>query len=273
MIDLHCHILPDMDDGAKSMQDSLAMLRIASLDGVTQVFATPHVFRGSDSLGMIKEIHGKVHELNLAAKDAGIIVELLPGAEVHITHDLIEKITSHRENLTLNGSSYILIEFPSDHIYPRIKEHFYNLISQGIKPIIAHPERNLVLSRHPEMLYELVSQGVRTQANAGSFIGLYGEKVRITINKFLRWNLIHFIGSDGHNLHSLLPKLSDAYAWVSETYGFEGAEALFQNNPLAVAQDRDLPFSPDPIDPRPKRRSLKIKLPHFSGADHQKIYK
>jgi len=263
MIDIHSHILPGMDDGAHSRDEALEMLRIAERDGIEKIVATPHLFRG--------EFEGKDQEarpremkaLNRHLKAAGIQIELFSGAEVHISHDLLSKVQAHRKQLVINGSSYMIVEFPSEHIFPGIKDLFFEIMNEGIIPIIAHPERNSVFTHKPQLLVELIQMGSLAQANRGSFLGLYGNRPKEFVFKFLQWNLVHFIGSDAHNVRSLIPRLSDALKLAADRIGEKSALALVTSNPLAVLNDEEIPYHPEPVSPVDNKKSLKIKLPRF----------
>ncbi|MFZ2054478.1 MAG: CpsB/CapC family capsule biosynthesis tyrosine phosphatase [Candidatus Aminicenantales bacterium] len=263
MIDLHCHILPGLDDGAGSLEDALAMARAAQADGIKTIVATPHLFRGNlstDDFGAIKE---RRRELAEELAKSGVPVELKAGAEVHISHDLIAEIGSHRGDLVINGSAYMFIEFPSSHIYPGVKNLVFELMSEGIVPIIAHPERNLVLARQPGLLYDIVRLGALAQANGGSLTGLYGREAGEAVVQLLKWNLIHFLASDAHNASSMPPRLSRAVERAEAAAGKDGARALVFDNPRAVLEDRDLPFLPPPVDPRKSKKSLSFRIPGF----------
>lgn len=263
MIDLHCHILPDMDDGAESLEESVGMARIAESDGIEKIVGTPHLFRDNfeyKDLGVIEE---KRKELSQALIEGNIQVEILCGAEVHISHNLLDEIRTHRTHLVLNQSSYMFVEFPSDHIFSGVKELFFELLSEGITPIIAHPERNSVLSRHPEFLYELIQMGGLAQANNGSFNGLYGRTAESAVFRYLELNLIHFISSDGHNTRSMAPRLSGARSKVERIIGERGARSFVCDNPKAVLEDREIPFKPEAINPRDKEKNFKIKVPFW----------
>ena len=258
MIDLHCHILPDLDDGAQSLKEAVEMARIAENEGIEKIVATPHLFRDNfvhEDLSIIKERHRK---LSKALKAENIHVEILSGAEVHISHNLIEEIRKNRSYLVLNKSSYMAVEFPSDHVFSGVKELFFELMSEGIIPIIAHPERNSVFARNSGFLYELIQKGALAQANSGSFSGVYGREVEEAVFCFLELNLIHFIGSDGHNKRSLAPRLSEAVKRAEITLGKERSRALVLDNPRAVIENREIPFLADPINPEEKKLRLKI---------------
>ncbi len=263
MIDLHCHILPGIDDGAQSIEEGVEMARMAREDGVEKIVATPHLYRGgvdARAFGLIRE---RYEELSLALAKYRISLDLLTGAEVHISHNLIGEIRNNRQNLVLNGSSYMFVEFPSEHIFPGVKNLFFDLMTEGITPIIAHPERNRVFVQQPGLLFELVQMGAFAQANSGSFSGLYGQSAEDAAFRFLEWNLVHFIASDGHNAHLLMPRLKGAVERVESAMGKERAKAFVVDNPAAVLEDREIPVVMEPVDPRKKRKSIAIKLPGF----------
>ena len=261
MIDLHSHILPELDDGAQSLEESLEMARIAEKNGIEKMVATPHLFTENfihEDLSIIKK---KQKELSQALRENNIYVEIFAGAEVHISHNLIDEIRKDRENLVLNQSSYMFVEFPSDHVFSGVKNLFFELMSEGIKPIISHPERNSVFSRSPSLLYELIQMGGLSQANSGSFTGKYGRRVEAAVLNFLELNLIHFIASDCHSTRSSAPRLSEAVKKAEMIVGEEKARALVKDNPQAVLDDEEIPYLFEPINPKEKQKSFKMKIP------------
>jgi len=261
MIDLHCHILPGLDDGAENLEEAVEMAGIAERDGIEKIVATPHFFRNNfvhEDLGIIEE---RCRELSSALEAKNIKVEILSVAEVLISHNLIDEIRKNRSYLVLNQSSYMFVEFPSEHVFSGVKELFFELMSEGIMPIIAHPERNSVFARNPSFLYELVQMGVLTQANSGSFSGIYGSKAEEAVFRFLELNLIHFIGSDGHNRRSLVPRLSEAVKRAEIVLGKKEAKALVKDNPKAVLEDREIPYLPEVLNPAERERKFKFKIP------------
>jgi protein-tyrosine phosphatase len=261
MIDLHTHILPGLDDGAQSIKESLSMAKIAENDGIKKMVATPHLFRGNSLHEDLSTIEKKRTELSGALKESNIHVEIFAGAEVHISHNLIDEIKKNRENLVLNHSSYMFVEFPSEHVFSGVKNLFFELISEGITPIIAHPERNSIFVRNPSLLYELVQMGGLSQVNSGSFSGLYGRRVEEAVLHFLELNLIHFIASDCHNTRSVASRLSEAVMRAQSIVGKDKARALVKDNPQAVLDDEEIPYLPEPVNPKEKDKSFKIKIP------------
>ncbi len=263
MIDLHCHILPGLDDGAKNLEEAVEMAKIAEDEGIERIVATPHLFRGDfmcEDLGIIEE---KRKELSRALETNDIHVELLTGAEVHIAHNLMEEIRNSRDLLVINRSSYMFVEFPSRHVFSGVKELFFELMSEGLIPIIAHPERNSVFVRNPSFLYELVRMGSLSQANSGSLSGIYGREAEQAVFRFLEMNLIHFIGSDGHSPNTLAPKLSAARERAERIIGKEGAKALVEDNPGAVLEDKEIPYLPEAMNPSKKESKLPLKISLF----------
>jgi len=263
MIDLHCHILHDLDDGAKSLDEAVEMAKMAGKDGITTIVATPHLFRGDlipDDMSIIEK---KLEELRYVLGENGICVEIIKGAEVHISHNLLEEIRKNRDYLVLNGSSYMLLEFPAGHVFSGVKQLFFDLLSEGIKPIIAHPERNYVFMRSADLLYELVEMGALTQANSGSYTGLYGNTVKEAAFRLLELNLTHLIASDAHNPRSSSMWLSQAVKNIEERTRNGMASALVNDNPHAILEDRELLSLPHPIDPKRNEKSFRIKIPRL----------
>jgi protein-tyrosine phosphatase len=264
MIDLHCHILHGIDDGAQFLSESIKMAWLAQNDGIDKIVATPHLYRKEIDMAYLSSIPRRIEQLSRGLKEKKIKMDLYPGAEVYISHDLIERLECHRDDLVINHGSYMLIEFPSDHIYAQVKELFFKILSERIVPIIAHPERNNVFIEHPGLLYDLISMGACVQSNSGSITGLYGKTVREASFRFLRWNFVHFIGSDAHNTMSYSPRLSQAYSEVESVAGINVARAIFHDNAEAVLTDKQLPYYPEPTNPAHDRKSMRLRLPSLS---------
>lgn len=263
MIDIHSHILYGLDDGAQSLEESLEMALMASEDGISKIVATPHLFRGNFNCNDLKTLEERRAELENILKEKEIQLELFIGAEVHISHNLIDEIRKNKERLVINKSQYLLVEFPTSHIFSGIKELIFEIMSEGIVPIIAHPERNHVFMDNPSSLYELLEMGVLTQANSGSFLGYYGRRAEITVYRFLEWNFIHFIGTDAHNSRSMAPVLSKSLARVEERMNDNKLRALVLDNPQAVLDGKDIVYRPEPIDTRKNKKTLKINVRFF----------
>lgn len=263
MVDIHTHIVPELDDGAENLDQALEMARVSSEEGVSKMVATPHIFRGSYGYDDLAFLPGRIEKLNKVLQSRGIELEVLPGAEVHVSHDLLTRIRKNRRQLMLNEGSYMFVEFPSDHIFPGVPQLLFEIMKEGITPIIAHPERNAVFRRNPGILYDLIQKGALSQVNGGSFIGTYGSHVQEAALYFLEHGMIHFVASDCHNTRTLKPCLFDAVQCLRSLVEEEVVEALVRDNPSAVVEDRAIPFIPDPCKPKKKNKSFRIKLPGF----------
>ena len=262
MIDLHNHIFYGLDDGAKDLEESVKMARIAAGDGIQKIVGTPHLFYGAHGSGELSVVEERRAELQRRLKDEKIGVEIYCGAEVRVAHDLIQQVRKNRLYLTIGSSAYMLIEFPPNHVFSGVKNLFFELLTEEIVPIIAHPERNSVFRDNPALLYELIETGSLAQANSGSFTGLYGRKTMEAAFRFLNWNFIQFVASDAHSPRSASPRLTEAYFQIEEKIGEERALALVWHNPLAVLNDEDIPYRYEPVFPEPKPKSARIKIPN-----------
>lgn len=263
MIDLHCHILPGLDDGASDLAEAVEMARVAREDGIRTIVATPHVFRDGSDPSVLGQVSAKRDDLARALAKAGIDVEVVRGAEVFFSHEFLEEVRRKRARIVINGSAYLFVEFPPDHVYSSARDIFFNLMNDGIIPIIAHPERNAVFQKEPARLYDLVRMGALAQANSRSFLGGYGTHVRETVELFLRLNLVQIIASDAHSPRTRAPRLRAAVAEAAKIVGEREAQAMVAANPEAVIKDGEPPHRPDPVDPALNRKSLKLGVPGF----------
>ncbi|MBT2686431.1 CpsB/CapC family capsule biosynthesis tyrosine phosphatase [Bacillus sp. ISL-37] len=245
MIDIHCHILPGIDDGAQSMEDTIKMARAAVDEGIHTIIATPH-HKNSKYDNPKELIIPKVEEVNKALTSEGIDLMILPGQEVRLYGELIEGLENN-EILSLNHTQYVFVEFPSNHV-PRYAETLlFDLQLKEITPIIVHPERNQEIIERPEVLYNLVKKGALTQVTASSVSGHFGKKIRNFSFQLIESNLTHFIASDAHNVGNRGFKMAETMDLIQSKYGNdlfyffqENAELLVQGN--HVYQD-----TPEPI--------------------------
>lgn len=263
MIDIHCHILPGLDDGARDLAHAVAMARIARNDGITHIAGTPHMAKGNFGFPDPRILDEVRDRLAGALREAEIAVAILSGAEVHITHGLLDEVRSRRKSLTLAGSAYLIVEFPHDHVFSGARDLFFELMSDGVVPIIAHPERNTMFARFPKLLFELVEKGALAQVNAGSLLDGHGVEAGEAAARFLGLGLVHFIASDAHNTQSKAPRLAAAAERAASIVGEAGAKALVTDNPRAIIEDREIPFRPEPVDPGGKDKKLKLRIPGF----------
>lgn len=253
MIDLHSHIVPALDDGAASLNDSIEMLKIAEGDGIETIVATPHVFSSHNLEKEPEVIFRAVEVFQKGIAQGDFKIQVLPGAEVFFTTDLLKYLKEYQRLLTLNASDYFLLEFPFDFIFPGIKDFIYKVLMAGWIPIVAHAERNQVIQRTPELLYEMVQLGVLTQINAGSLRGDFGEAVQSTAFQLLRLNLVHVIASDAHSPNFRVPRLSFLFDLLKQA-GVDDPQLFFREIPRAIIENRGVPDIGLPRNPRQKNK-------------------
>ena len=236
MIDIHNHILPNMDDGASSWDISLKMCQEASDDGIKIIVATPHTLNGIYENNP-QDIEEKVKILNQKLKENNISLQILPGSEVHLRDDIIEKI-KNQEILTLNKSNYILLEFPHTQIPLHIEEILFQIQIMGITPIISHVERNLEFQRKPNLLINLIQKGALAQLTAASLCGSFGSKIRKFARELLANHLIYCIASDAHSdsTKGRNPILSKALIEAAKIIGQDAVLDLVQSHPKRIIE-------------------------------------
>lgn len=253
MIDLHVHILPGLDDGARNTEEALDMARRACADGITAAVATPHVITGLYSNDR-KAILKAVESFSALTKKNGLPLKIMPGAEYRLEPDLPERL-ARNELLTLNdGGRYLLVELPSDHIPRYTGRVIYELLLKGVITIIAHPERNAGFIKEPSSLYGLVSRGALSQITAGSLTGRFGSAAATTARLFLEYGCAHFLASDGHSARGRAPVLSEALKEAGPCTGME-AERLVRENPQRMARGDEITCA-GPREIPPLRRGL-----------------
>ncbi|MFC3884658.1 tyrosine-protein phosphatase [Bacillus songklensis] len=218
MIDIHCHILPNIDDGAKTIEDSLEMAKIAVADGITTIIATPHHQNGR-FINVKSSIIERVKELNEELTKQSIPLTILPGQEPRIYGELVEDYEKG-EVLTLNdGKKYVMVEFSSSQVPKYAEQLLFDIQLQGLNPVIVHPERNAQIMEQPDLLYDFVKKGALTQVTASSVTGHFGKKIQKFSQQLIEANLTHFIASDAHNTSGRTFRLSEAYNIIEKQYG------------------------------------------------------
>ncbi|MET3697033.1 protein-tyrosine phosphatase [Bacillus oleivorans] len=236
MIDIHCHILPNLDDGSKSMAESIGMAKKAVQEGINTIIATPHHKNGSYE-NTKHSILEHVQALNDVLVQEMIPLTILPGQEVRIYGEVLHDFEKG-EILTLNdGGNYLFVEFPSGSV-PRFTEKLlYDIQMRGLTPIIVHPERNQTLIENPEMLYQFVKKGALTQITAASITGHFGKKIRKFSLDCVEANLTHFIASDAHNTHNRTFLMREAYHVIREEFG-QDLVFLFRENAQLLVEGK-----------------------------------
>lgn len=227
MIDLHCHILPGIDDGAQSLEDSLAMAHMAVAEGITHILVTPHHKNGV-FINEKNEINQKLIELQNEFDLREIPISLFPGQEVRINGELMEEIADGKIQFIDEEDQYLLIEFPTMSVPAYSENLFFELSKKGIIPIIVHPERNQVFMDNPNALKPFIERGALAQLTAGSYLGKFGKKIQKVSKQMLEANLVHFIASDAHNTASRSFLMKAAYDKLGQDFGNRKAESFKQ---------------------------------------------
>jgi protein-tyrosine phosphatase len=249
MIDIHCHPLWGVDDGAKNFEISVEMCKMAAADGITHLVATPHC--NYEYHYDVEVNRAKLAELQAAIGDAP---QLLLGCDFHLSYDNIQQAAENRTQFTINGTNYLLVEFGEQFIPDQMDRVFYEIQCADLLPILTHPERNPVIQQRSELLYHWVTRGCLVQVTAKSYTGGFGRRAQHFAEKWLEQNLIHFFASDAHDPKHRPPILSECHRKVTEMRGEQVADLLLRENPRAVIEGRPLPPGLEPIDPRQLKR-------------------
>ncbi len=255
MIDIHSHVLPQIDDGPANWEETMAMLHQAEEDGVTEVAITHHILSNLD-YEREPEIIAKFEELKKRISLEKIKLKIHLGAEIYSQADME---LHHVISTYNNNKRYFLVEFPMQGIPRFVADYFFKIITKGMTPIIAHPERNMGVIRSPERAYEFVQRGAVLQMNAGSIVGRHGEPVKDAATVLLNSNLIHFVGSDGHNTRRRPLRLRDARDAVAQGWGEERAQLLFHDNPARALAGEPVHI-PEPLPVQPLHKGIWGKL-------------
>ena len=252
MIDIHCHPLPAVDDGAASFEIAVEMCQLAAAHGTTHLVATPHCnyqyeFDPEANRSKLAELQEAVGEKP----------KLLLGCDFHLSYENIRMLIEDPRKFSINYTSYVLVEFGDYFIPEQIDRVFYEIECAGLIPILTHPERNPVFERDPDLLYRWISRGCLCQVTAQSYTGKFGSAARRFAKEWLEKGWIHFFASDAHDLKHRPPVLSECYTKVAAAFGEETADRLMTKNPEAVINGLELPPGPETANPAvaKKRRS------------------
>lgn len=238
MIDIHCHILPGLDDGPAAIEESLAMLRLAAASGTTDIIATPHanpVFPFDESRTQ------DAFDQLCALIDVPIGLHL--GCEVQLNYANLKKVLSRPETYTLNQSRYLLLELPDLFSTKPVTRALRELIAGGLTPVIAHAERNRVMQNDIGLTRRWKELGCRIQITGQALVGGFGTSAKRAAEQLIGNGIADFLASDAHNSGKRSPDMRAAYSHVSLSYGADFAERLFVRNPALVLSDCELCFA------------------------------
>lgn len=238
MIDIHSHILPNVDDGAKDIDESIEMAKQYIDNGINKVIATPHYIEGAEN--STKDLNLKVLEsLKEALYQKGLDLDVYLGNEIYVTMD-INKYLDENKISSLNNSRYILIELPMFDIPLYMANLIYEILLKGYVPIIAHPERNARIIENPNLLYGFIMKGALTQLNLPSLEGRYGDKIKTTSELLLKHNMIHFVGTDAHSKNKRSPNVKNSLNLLKKLLDKETYRRVTYLNGLDLLNNRKI---------------------------------
>lgn len=236
MVDIHSHILPMVDDGARSWEMAIEMVKMAELDGVTHMVATPHAnyeyeYNRESHTALLAELQSKV----------GNGIELILGCDFHLSLDNVEDALKNPGRFTIGSTRYLLIEL-SDLVVPsQIPNLLSTLMAKQMIPILTHPERNPVLQRQPEHVEDWAEMGMLVQVTASAVSGKWGKGVQKLAHWYAEKGLVHVLASDAHSPSHRRPGLSEARKVFGKSFGESYATAVVETNPMAIVHNQPLP--------------------------------
>ena len=235
LFDIHCHIVPSVDDGAGSLEEALKILQMEYDQGVRTIICTPH-FRRKMFETPLSKIREQFKVLRAAAWEMNKELRLYLGCEFHVNMEMIPSLKAHR-GYSMAGSRYVLAEFSGSTEVSYIRERLYSLLSNGYKPIVAHIERYECMRKDIDFVEDMIDMGALMQVNADSLIGKEGFGAKRYCSKLLQAGDIHFVGSDCHGSKERISRIGEAYDFVCQKAGKEYAETIFKNNPQKILVD------------------------------------
>ncbi|SEF52990.1 protein-tyrosine phosphatase [Bryocella elongata] len=247
MFDVHHHLLYGLDDGPKTLEDSIAQAEAAAADGITHVVCTPHASHRYDFLPEVNA--ERLAELRAVLAERNIPLTLAQGCDFHITYDNIEDAKKHPSRYSINGKQYILIELPEQFLQNAVSNAQTELMSARMIPVLTHPERNMSIQRDPGRIRHWVADGMLVQVTAGSLLGEFGKTARAISNRYVEDHWATIVATDAHNTTSRPPNLRPAYQYLSQNFGEETARRLCITNPQRI-------FEGEALGPQPYPRGI-----------------
>jgi len=246
MIDFHTHIIPNIDDGSRSIEETFNLIKEAKEVGFDGIVLTSHYIENYyETNSPERDVWVKAISDNL--KTTGIETDLYLANEIYLSDNMMNLLIEGKAS-TINNSSYVLFEMPLNVEPMNLYDVIYSLQENKIIPVLAHPERYSFVQKEPELINDLIEKGVLMQANFGSILGQYGEKAEIIVRKFFEANMIHFLGSDVHRQNTIYKRIPKALNEIRNIVGPEKLEELTTKNPmLALSNKRIQIEEPDEV--------------------------
>ncbi len=239
MIDLHCHLLPGVDDGSKSMDISLKLANDAVGDGIDYALLTPHHMNGV-YLNHKKGVIQQTQDFQVELDRHKIPLKVFPGQEVRINGDLLTALDQDDILFANEGGQYLMLEFPDDDIPNYTSNMIYELMQRGIIPVIVHPERNTKIMKQPDILYDLLNKGCLSQITAGSYVGIFGHKVQKFSKQLIQSGQVYIFASDAHNLPNRKYEMTNAFAKLGNEFGNDYVSKFNENAKRIINGDNIL---------------------------------
>jgi protein-tyrosine phosphatase len=240
MVDIHCHILHGLDDGARTLEESVVMVRMAAEAGVTDMVATPHAnlkypFQPDLVLERLNELRAVLGRT---------APRIHTGCDFHLSYDNIQDALAHPRKYTINHKNYLLVEFSDLEIFPTTAEILESLLRAGMIPVITHPERNELLRMQLGNLRKWVGMGCLLQVTGEAFLGRWGKSARRFSHEMMKEGLVHVVASDAHDTEWRPPALAEVRAYLEKHYGAAAPRCLLIENPQAILEGKPLPEAP-----------------------------
>lgn len=232
MVDLHCHLLPGVDDGSKNMDISLRLANEATKDGITHALLTPHHMNGR-YINHKQDVIRLTSQFREQLKIHNIPLKVFPGQEVRINGELLDALNRDDILFADTGSHYLMLEFPDDDVPYYTNRMVYDLQQRGIKPVIVHPERNTMIMNKPSILYELLEKGCLSQITASSYVGTFGKKVEKFSRQLITAGQGYVFASDTHDLPGRKYEMRQAFHKLSKEFGQQMVEN-YENNAESI---------------------------------------
>ena len=238
MVDLHCHLLPEIDDGSKSMGISLRLAREAVENGVTHALLTPHHMNGR-YVNHKQDVIKRTVEFRQQLQEHNIPLTVFPGQEVRINGQLIDALDKDDILFADEDNRYLMLEFPDDDVPHYTNQMIFELQQRGITPIIVHPERNTKIMAYPELLYQLLQKGCLSQITASSYVGTFGKKVENFSRQLIEAGQGYVFASDAHDLPGRKYEMRQAFEKLQHEFG-DDLVNRYQQNARSIINGEDI---------------------------------
>ena len=265
MIDVHSHILPNIDDGSRSIDETFNLIKEAKEAGFEGIICTSHYMENYYETDR-PEREVWINAIHENLKNKNIEMNLYLGNEIYMSDNII-KLLEDGKATTMNDTSYVLFELPLNVEPMNLYDMVYEMQQYKIVPILAHPERYSFVQTDPELIYDLIDKGVLMQANYGSIVGQYGKKAQMIVQKFLENNMIHMLGTDAHRQNTIYPKIPEILVELKSLIGEEKLNELTTINPELVINNKRI----DIRKPYKFELTIKEKMSMYAEEAIQKV--